>query len=193
MFLRTSSWQSYWAKSFKKPVTCDLCQSYHYSSRGMITAVTPRVTHSTPTYSDGKYHLDKLNSGPDMRSWSSRTQCLPGNHFGEETPAPSHRLWVLKSVESSSPSHSPLPSSPFWSLPSASMSPSSHPAFPFSLIPPFCPIPLSTIWRKSQISVCNSAPHLPFPFRAIWEESQLEPYECALQSCKIENFINTEP
>ena len=111
-------------------MTCDLCQSCHYFSRGMITAVTPRVTHSTPTYSDGKYHFDKFTSAPDVRSWSSRTQSLPGNHFGEETPAPIHRLWVLKSIGSSSPSHSPLPSSPFWSLPSASMSLSSHASFP---------------------------------------------------------------
>ena len=105
-----------------------------------------------------------------MRSLSSRTQSLPGNHFGEETPAPSHRRWVLKSVESSSPSHSQLPSLPSWSLPWVSMSPSSHPSFPFSLIPPFFLNPHSTIWRKCQISLCDSSPHLPSPLCAFGEK-----------------------
>ena len=131
-----------------------------------------------PTYSNGKCQFDKVNSAPDMRSSSSRTQILPGNHFGEETPAPSHRLWVPKSVESSSPSHSQLPSSPLWSSPQPSMSLFSHPSFLFSLNPhSFSQSLILQIWRQSQIPLCNSAPHLPSPF---WAESQLEPLKCAL-------------
>ena len=45
IFLRTSSWQSFWAEWYKKTVTCDLCQSYHHSSRGMITSGSPRNSH----------------------------------------------------------------------------------------------------------------------------------------------------
>ena len=43
IFLQTSSWRSFWAVWLKKRVAGVLCQSYHYSSRGMITSGNPKI------------------------------------------------------------------------------------------------------------------------------------------------------